>query len=305
MKLLASLAVLLALGQGGRTLFEDKNGQIKVSNYTTAEGGVEENGEFSFQMEGKPALVESLLDGLSIAGPRMSGAVTPGTDKSKGFINRLDVTGNVKLTLDSEVRFNAVNAQLKRQGKPEMVKSASKEVMDLLTAQLNYRGGAEQGVFTVPVSFMIRSVSDDVSETKVKDKVIQTTIHEVFVVSGRSGVFSLNPGAKGLGRLESGEIKGPVSFEMVRTEKLPEPAKPELTKLSGTANSITFDLKTSRTITLMGNIRIEGENGLYRGSSEGDMAVITLDENYKPVKIRITGDPTKGTVQDKRGGGKR
>lgn len=305
MKLLASLAVLLALSQGGRVLFEDKDGQIRLSNYTTAEGGVEENGEFSFQMEGKPALVESLLDGLGIAGPKMSGAVTPGKAKSKGFINRLDVSGNVRLTLDSEVRFNAINTQLKRQGKPEMAKTESKEVMELVTAQLNYRGGSEQGVFTVPEPFVVRSVSDDISETKVQGKAIRSTLHEEFVVNGRSGAFSLNPGAKGLGRLETGEIKGPVSMEMIRTEKPPEPGKPEITKLLGTADSIAFDLKTSRTITLKGNIRIEGENGLYRGSSEGDMAVITLDENYKPVKIRITGDPTKGTVQDKRGGGKR
>ena len=104
--------------------------------------------------------------------------------------------------------------------------------------------------------------------------------------------------------IETGTITGPVQIDLKSTET--DPAKPTPTQntITGVADNLDLDLKSTRTITLRGNVKIEGESAVYRGASEGDIVVVYLDESLKPIRIRITGDPTKSTLKDKSGGGK-
>jgi hypothetical protein len=298
--IVAALALILAWQ--GRTLYEDKASSLRITNYTEAEGSTEPNGDFTFAVKGNPAIVESRLDGLKIESPSMDGVLGQGT-QGKSFIRTLHVLGGAVVTMDSTVRFNAASAHAKQFNLPVPPSPNSTDKTILTTDHLNYAGEATGGVFTIEQPFAITFNSDGRQKVDGKTGTIEKAYHQVATVNGKSGRVTLNPGGKGFELLQTGQLDGPVTLHIERTETTPGAPASELTIMDGTADRISFDLPGSHTITLAGNVKITGENPLYRGTSEGDKAVITLDETMHPTKVRITGNPTKSTAKEKGSGG--
>jgi len=289
----AATLMVLALLQG-RTLYEDATRSIRVYGYSEAEGGTLENGDFEFKMTGKPAIVESRLEGLKISGLNFSGTISSATEGSRSFVRTLDVQSDVVATLDSQVRYQTQLEHSNRFGTPAPKAALGTDSANIRADRMLYSGTATTGRFTIPSTFSLEAVSNG--------KQGEASFSQTLTASGSAAEFAVNPNPEQSIPIESGTISGPVKVEINRKES--QPGKPESqTVMNGVADRVELDLKTNRTVTLIGNVRIHGESGVYVGTSEGDTVVITLDESLKPVRIKITGAPLKSTLRDRSSGG--
>lgn len=292
MKVAATLIVLALLQ--GRTLYEDATRSIRVYGYSEAEGGTLENGDFEFKMTGKPAIVESRLEGFKISGLNFAGTIGAATADSRSFVRSLDVRSDVVAVLDSQVRYQTQQEHANRFGTPAPTTPTSTDVATIRAERMTYSGTAVSGSFTIPSAFTLEAASNG--------KQGSGTFRQTLTASGSGTTLVVNPDSRGAIPIESGSITGPVKVDIDRKEI--EAGKPETqTLMNGVADRVDLDLKTARTITLTGNVRIHGESGVYVGTSEGDTVVITLDESLKPVRIKITGAPLKSTLRDRSSGG--
>ena len=294
MKTLVVLAVTLAVQ--GRTLYEDSARSIRVYNYVQGEGGTLENGDFEFRITGRPAAVESRLQGLTVTGPSIEGKLAPAASpQSAGFLRELIVSGGTTLTLDSQLRNASLTEHSKRFGTPLPANPSSRDMATVRTDRMAYVGDSAKGTFTVPGSFTLEADSSGArGETQFQQK---------LTANGSSATFELNPQANNVIPIKKGTIAGPVTVDIDRTETRPSAPQPERTKIHGVADAVDLDLEGSRTVTLRGNVKVQGESTIYQGTSEGDTVVIFLDESLKPIRIRISGEPAKSTLRDKRDGG--
>ena len=293
MRVLAAL-ILATLFQG-RTLYEDPTRSIRVYGYTQAEGGTLENGDFEFTMRGNPAVVESKLEGMSISSPAMSGVVAAATPSTRGFIRTLEVQGGGMVTLDNATAYQAQVDQARRLGTPVPAAPTANDVSTIKSERFAYSGGATQGTLSIPQSFSVESKSAG----KTGDK----TFEQTMTAQGSQAVLQLDPAAVGAVPLRSGTITGPVTLKINRSETQPGTTQPTLSELNGVADNVEIDLSSARTITLRGNVKVSGFSGLYQGTSEGDVVVVTLDDAMKPIRIRVTGEPTKSTLRERKPGG--
>jgi hypothetical protein len=292
----AIAAILLIATMQGRTLYEDPTRSIRIYGYTEAEGGTTAQGDFEFKMIGKPAVVESRLQGLMVSGPSIAGTVAPGPSPGEpAFIRDLAIDGGAKLRLDSDLRYQGLVETSKRLGTPVPGVPPTKDVAILQAPRFAYVGTSASGTVTIPDPFTM--------EANSAGKAGEGTFTQSITATGTKGTLQIVPQDSDQLPIRTGEISGPVQVDVVREEAHPGKPAPEVTRINGVADGITFDLREQRTITLRGNVRIRGESGLYLGTSEGDMVVITLDETLKPIRIRVTGDPTKSTLREKGPGG--
>jgi hypothetical protein len=289
------VAALFLAGAQGRTLYEDPTRSIRIYGYTTAEGGTNANGDFEFQMSGNPATVESRLQGMTLQGSKASGVVAPArSEKEPAFIKSLTVDGPAVLTLDSAMMYQAQRetAALFKTKAPDA--PTSTDTAKLTTDRFIYSGTGTKGVFTIPDPFQI--------EARSEGQTPSLQYQQSMTATGSKATINLDPAALSTIPIQTGTISGPVKVQIDRTETATGKA-PERTLLNGEADQVELDLKSQRTITLTGNVKVRGESGLYLGTSEGDTVVIFLDESLKPIRVRVTGSPTKSTLRDKSAGG--
>lgn len=312
--LLASFAPIASQGQ---ILFDDKQNSIKAYNHTSANAESRDDGAYIFKMIGNPAIVESRLDGMTVSAPSISGIFGPQVRGQRTrYIEKLDVTGGATVVYDSGIKLQTEQEFAKKYGTPEPESRVGKDVSTMKTDRFEYNGVANEGAFAFPAPFTIHT--DSRGQRLVKGKPATATqpavpdvlkeYHAVADVDGISGLMNINPAAKKLGFLQTGSINGPVTMTIKVTEKAPS-LPDEVTDLKMLADRIDFDLVKENTITLTGNVVIEGETNTFVGKSEGDLAVLTVDPaTLKVLKIRITADPTKSTFREKKpvksGGGR-
>lgn len=295
---------MLLLGQGAQFVYRSADQFLTIYQAKSFESEYVENGDIRFELIGgpNPVVVESRLDGLRLSSSELNGLVSkteeekPGGGKAtRSYFKELKATQNSTLVLDSTALYEAQVEQAKRLGQPAPATPESKDKSTLKTQALTYSGDPLNGTLTLPNEFNI--------ESNASGKVKEVTFTQTTTASGKSGSFTLDPKAKGkVNPIRRGSIAGPVVITINRTEKSPDKPEPELIKISCSADRVELDLVEARTITLTGNVKLDGENGLYSGSSVGMVAVITLDESLKPIKIRITGEPVDSRFKKKDGG---
>ena len=295
MKTLAAV-LLLAVIQG-RTLYEDPTRSIRIHGYTQAEGGTLENGDFEFSMRGNPAVVESRVEGMVVTAPTLSGTVSPASSSARAFIRVLNVEGGSVVTLDSAIAHQAQVDLAKRAGAAAPAEPDTREASTIRSASFGYLGTGGEGTLAIPQAFTIESHSDG--------RVGDTSFNQTLTAEGTQATIKLDPATSAEIPVKSGTISGPVKLKISRSETKTGAPQPTLSELEGFADNVEIDLQTARTITLRGNVKVSGFSGLYQGTSEGDVVVVTLDQAMKPIRIRITGDPTKSTLRERKQGGVR
>ncbi|HJP84240.1 MAG TPA: hypothetical protein VJ835_12130 [Fimbriimonadaceae bacterium] len=288
------VAICLA-GAQGRTLYEDPTRSIRIYGYSSAEGGTNANGDFEFQLVGNPATVESRLQGMTLQGSIASGVVAPArSEKEPAFIRSLNVDGPAVLTLDSALMYQAQRDNAARFGTKAPEEPKGTDTAKLTTDRFVYSGTGSDGIFTIPNAFRI--------EARSEGQTPSLQYQQTMTATGSKATINLDPAAISTIPIETGTISGPVKVHIDRTETaLGKPS--EKTIMDGEADQVVLDLKSERAITLTGNVKVRGESGLYLGTSEGDTVVIFLDESLKPIRVRVTGSPTKSTLRDKSAGG--
>jgi lipopolysaccharide export system protein LptA len=192
--------------------------------------------------------------------------------------------------------YQAQSELAKRLGTQAPALPTSHDIATIASAQFEYSGSATQGTLTLPQPFTM--------ESKAVGKSGDKSFDQTMTAEGSQATIQLDPASAGKVPFQTGKISGPVKLKILRSETAGT-QPPTLSELNGSADMVEFDLTTSRTITLKGNVKVSGSSGLYQGTSEGDTVVVSLDENMKPIKIRITGDPTKSTLRERKPGGGR
>lgn len=310
----AALILLLAIGQG-RTLFEDPERSVTISNYSQAEGGVDlETGNYSFWATGAPLRITSRLQGLLIEAPRVEGLVGRGPDPSDekritSFARELNVTGNATVTFDSQAQYAALSDHAKRFKLDPPEPLGSVEMAILQTDRFSYQGDQAQGALTIPTAFTIEFKSNGEEEVEIKGatpdlaKMAKRRNEGLATVSGGSGVIELLPGAQGMNQLRAIVITGRPKFHITRKESTEGIATAQVSVMDGEADEVRITMGENRTVTLIGNVTFSGSANTYAGSTEADQAVITLDQNMKPIRIRFTGNPINSRVRENKVGG--
>lgn len=316
MKLFA-VAGLLLLGQTPQFVYRSADQYLTVYKGKTFDIEYLPNGDVSFRVDGgaDAVHVESKLDGLKISSNLMSGVESKVEEEierevnkkivkdkvKRSYFKQLDADGNTTLTLDSASQYEAAISQAERLQIEPPEKPTSTEITTLRTKSLTYTGVATDGNLVVASPFTVESDS--------QGKVNETSFTQKLTASGVSANFTLDPRAKPKEKgkkanpIRTGTIMGPVKVNIDRTETKPDEPLPVRINITCSADKVDVNLVGERTITFTGNVKLDGNNGVYTGSSTGAMAVITLDENMKPVKIRITGEPVDSRFK-KAGGGK-
>lgn len=311
------VAGILLLGQAPQFVFRSADQYLTVYRGKTFDIEYLTNGDVLFRVEGGSdvVLVESKLDGLKISSNVMNGVESKVEEEIEREVNKKIVKDKVKrsyfkelkadrnttLILDSALQYEAAISQAERLKIAPPEKPTSTETTTLRTNSLVYSGIATEGNLLVSSPFTVNSDSNG--------KVNETTFTQKLTASGTSAKFSLDPKAKATENgkktspIRTGTILGPVKVNIDRTETTPGEPLPVRINITCSADKVDLNLVGDRTITFTGNVKLDGNNGLYTGSSTGAMAVITLDENMKPIKIRITGEPVDSRFK-KTGGGR-
>lgn len=71
--------------------------------------------------------------------------------------------------------------------------------------------------------------------------------------------------------------------------------------MNAVCNLLVFDDKES-TVTLTGNVKLEGENDAFFGEAFAERAVITLNSSRKPVNVEMTGEPGRSSLGERKDG---
>lgn len=316
MRLLA-IAGMLLLGQTPQFVYRSADQYLTVYKGKTFDIEYLTNGDVSFRVDGGSdvVLVESRLDGLKISSNVMSGVESKAEEEIEREVNKkfikdkvkrsyfkeLKADGTTTLILDSTLQFESAKSQAERLKLPPPEEPTSTEVTTFRTKSLDYSGVATEGTLIVSSPFTVDSDS--------KGKAKEASFTQRLTASGTSARFTLDPKAKAKEKdkkanpIRTGSIVGPVKVNIDRTETTPGEPLPVRINITCSADKVDLNLVGERTITFTGNVKLDGNNGVYTGSSTGAMAVITLDENMKPVKIRISGEPVDSRFK-KAGGGK-
>lgn len=111
-------------------------------------------------------------------------------------------------------------------------------------------------------------------------------------ITGSSGEASLPPLSKSeKDPLRSFSLKGPVKLSLTGDSK----GKP--VRVNGTAESLRYDA-TNETITLSGNVFMEGNLPTFQGATRADTAMIRLGKDRQVRQIEFKGRPGKSELQE-------
>ncbi len=281
----ATLACLvLAVAAQVHVNYHDQD--FTLQNFETFSATLENQG-IAFQGSGKPLNIESKASGLTITGAQANGSAQRGPTQAY-FLKDLTVTGNAILNLDTAAAHQYAIAQAAAAGTPKPPASPDNTATKLTTETLHFTGDAANGRADFPNAVVIDSQS---SGTRVSAQ-STTDFTRILHLTGSSGFITLAVApANGKNPLKTGELKGPVTFSIHNEDKTAKAAA-EVTTIDGKADSLKFDLATQPgTITLSGNVTMNGKGPTATGDINADNVVVTLDANMQPTKVEVTGSP--------------
>ncbi|MBC8066552.1 MAG: hypothetical protein H7Y17_17105 [Chlorobia bacterium] len=303
MKAIAACLLIVAAGQG-KVLYRSPDSSLVVSNFTSNGGVFLEDGNIGFDAVGTPLKIESLDRGFTISAAHIKGVLVPQREPTTkaSYIKEMTGEGGMIAHFDSQVAHDYQVSRAIQDGGLVPAAMLGHDTADIRSERFTFAGDPVQGTLTLPGKFTFittglknDTLPDGTSVTKVS--------RQSSTMTGTSGLVTLWLGAGIDRRVKTATVEGPITFVLDQVETDAKSITPVITNLKGWADRAEIDMEKGQTITLLGNVKLQGERGLYLGTSEGDKAVITLDKELKPSSIRITGEPTKSTLREKKGGG--
>jgi lipopolysaccharide export system protein LptA len=129
------------------------------------------------------------------------------------------------------------------------------------------------------------------------------TLHAV----GSSGDLILSGPAAATRAVRSATLEGPVTLDMSGTRLTSEEGKaPQRIPFTmhGLADRMMFD-DVTRTVTMIGHVRITGDDPTIGGDVVADKEVLYLNADGSVSSVELEGDPGKTVYRDKKAGGSR
>ncbi len=307
--------VALAILTQGRVLFEAPDRSLSIANFSESRGGVDfETGDYTFWATGKPLRIDSNLQGLHIESPEVDGIIGRGThpvDKNRiiTFARQLDAKGDSVVTFDNKVQHAALVEHAKKFKLDPPAPLETSRVAILKTHSFVYEGDQAKGVFTMPNAFTLEFRSEGTSLVEIKDgqseetQKVRKRTESFATANGTSGTLDLLPLEQRLRQIQGGHIKGRPKFHITLVETTEGQPTPQTSVLDAEADELQLSMTETRTVKLIGNVVLTGTSNAYAGKTEADEAVITLDENMKPIYIRFTGAPINSRIRENKPGG--
>ncbi len=265
-------AMPIAQTNEGKIAFRDKAGNMTIRNYTGWSLDVVDANTIAFRGTGKPLMGSWTAQKLNM---RANSANGTATKNSKGVFELAVATFEGNVALD-----------LKRQS------AASETEMQEIHVQ------AGRATYTESEQKVVASGGVSVKSTDEPAKLTTT-------MSGPSATIFLSKlDAKGSSGVKSADVTGGVKFSRTGVRKVGDGGpsgtrKIELRsyKIQGRANRLEFR-DAERTITLIGDVQLNGNDVVLDGEVEANRAVIRLNASGDVVGIDLEGDPGKTTLRD-------
>lgn len=281
--------------------FRTRTGVIRVYDYATMASDPT-TGETTVTGAAGPMTMVDTGNGLTLRGLRMSLVIQTLADNTR-LLRRANLGSQAQATLDSELAFNTALAITPGTPKPDVF---TKTVVD--SDVMTYVAGETAGVLTLMSASQIVTDSKGYAVATKGTQIIRTPFTQHVVVVGKSAQIDLvSNGRTPNPSIKTAHLSGPVEFTLDRTES-PVGGQVSLTKVKGIGDNLDADLGAEApSITLSGNVKVDGSGPGLGGRVEGSKAVVFLDADLKPSRYEFVGKPATTTVQmaePKKGGGR-
>ncbi len=250
---------------------------MEVRNATGWVSQQQEAGRIHFRGTGKPIIAEWKKQGRSIRALTIDGVVRRG---SRG-----------ELLLDSAALSGSI--VVVQEQPSSNVASKTPQFLHLGAESARYDAAKETWELDGGVG--VRQVDEGAMQQ--------------FALNGRSATIAALPrGTKGpAGSIGHADMAGPVTFSMRSSRTVPDPQNPSKPIVrsqivEGRADRAIFDSE-KKTVRLVGNVSISGDDPVVLGEVTATSAVLTLDDRGRPMKLELEGDPGRTTLKSKRSGG--
>lgn len=254
----------------------DSSGNKLIRGFKEVVFEIVSPGQIRFEGHGSPIRGLFKAQGISLETTRIDGLVA-----SENRTYRLDsatLEGNVKVVLS---RPSASG------------KEGATQQIELKTPKAVYAFAGEMWTLSGPVSV---HRTDEAAQEDMRLDGSGATV----ALYGQDRPSSSETGIK-TARIEKGVLK----LKTRRREPVKDkPGTFEFKRytIDGSADSISFD-DAKRQITFLGNVHFTGDDPLIFSEMNADSAVMTLDANGQPTKIRLGGDPGTTRIDVKGAGG--
>lgn len=272
MRTAAWIAIGLASGawalQSGKPFaLRDKAGNFAIENMSSYSSEFVPGGDIQFDGRGKPVTGFSKDQGLTFSCLQLKGLAVQ--------------TSGGKLAFKSASAMGEVLVTMAQAGA-----GASKAI---LTGQrVDYLDEGGESRLTMPSKFtMTHEVAGEAKSRTVS-------------IEGSSGVALFDQlQSKSADPLRSVEVAGPVLVRVRETRTGQAAGK---ASVNGRGDRLTYS-RATRTLTLNGNVRYEGEDtpqagSGFAGSITADVMSIRFNENFEVVSIKMEGAPGKAEMRD-------
>ena len=265
-----------------------RDGDFTLSGFNTFNATLE-NGGVQFSGDGVPVSIEITSSGVVVTGKSAQGT-TQKDASGNYYLKEAVINGDAHLSVDSQKAYEYASRRKDSTQKPNGVTKT-----DITSDQIRYAGDAGTGRIDFPGAMNIDSTSTG-SEV-AKDQTKTDFTHTLHLTGANGFVTMLVTSAPATNPLRTGDISGPVTYSG-KSQTISKGITQETT-FDGKADHMKFDFtQDPRTITLTGNVTLSSKGPAASGDISADTVVVTVDANLNPVKIDISGSPTKTTMRE-------
>jgi hypothetical protein len=256
------------------------------------------------EVKGSPAQIAVREAGMAFFGNSITADLAT-DEKGRGYVSNAAFTDSARLVFD----FNSMMDFLREIGGPIEdfpPGTPNPAHAEFTAARFSYDGTYETGTLHFPVPFDLTANGASLDKVKKGDALLDrqsTYVFRMHGVSGDLGVF-VKADPKTL-PLRTGTLNGPVTLHARRESTLG--GQPELPgEINATADRMEYDFVSAvHTVSLTGNVKLDGLHQTYAGSSTGARVVLTFGADNQVKKVEIEQAETNLKPQPKPGGGAR
>lgn len=308
MKLAA--AILLCAGaalaaQDRQLKFTSGADTFVVSHFVSSDFDGLRSGDASkrFTVTGNLAQAACATQGFTARGHSMDFTVED-QGKQNSIIRSGLIDGSALLIFDSAEADKAQKERSERLKLPMPPARNETRHLEFASERLTYSGDADKGTLNLPMAWQLKDTATGVGTRQVKGSTVPITYEQTVDATGSSGEchFGKDQNVK-MGKLETGQLNGPVHFTIVRKEAVGNGPSATVNRYTGVADSLSFDLThTPGTVAISGHVVVDADSPEMSATFNEDLVVIELDEHNQPSKMRFGAHPAKTKATVKGGG---
>jgi lipopolysaccharide export system protein LptA len=299
-----TLAFALAIAlQQNFVSFESTTHAFRLENFDRVY--TELDGTLRGEVSGKPFALHWRDRGIVVSG-RSATVQAKQNGVGDYVLTSANIGGSASISQDTQTAYQFAVETAKAGNTTPPPAPVDRSQMTVTSDALSYAGDDKQGTITIPGAFVFTRQAHTVgtvtkkaekgSVAKKAEKVPQVS-DDNMQLHASSGTLTFAAEPKDIDSIRSGVLEGPITAHMVRdsvTNGQPDPQS----VIDAAADHAEFS-GDSHTLTLTGNVAVDGKEDVYAGSARAAKAVITFGPRGRVLRIELTGTPTETKI-DKR-----